>query len=107
MKALPMKREDEGYVPCPAKEATHLRLELPGPFPNRFIPIILKGSRSRHAGTVWSWNGDTEKPTLRPSIKTWTDEHSCHTWINDGNVVFLDDCTHELAGKTLPLNDVE
>jgi len=107
VKAIPMKREGEAYTPCIAAEATHLRLSLPGPFSNRFIPIITKGSRSRRVDTVWTWNGDTEKPTLRPSVKTWTDDHSCHAWINDGNAIFLDDCTHELAGKTLPLNEVE
>lgn len=27
----------------------------------------------------------------------------CHTFIADGNIQFLGDCTHEMAGKTVPL----
>jgi hypothetical protein len=34
-------------------------------------------------------------------------EHVCHTWINDGKVQFLGDCTHEFAGQTLDLLDVD
>lgn len=31
----------------------------------------------------------------------------CHSYIEEGNIRFLDDCTHELAGKTVPLPDFE
>ncbi len=75
----------------------------------------------------WTWNGDTEKPTLRPSLLTTgtypaTDEEielimmkvkvepkpfTCHVWVNDGMVEYLNDSTHEFAGKTLPLLDIE
>ena len=30
----------------------------------------------------------------------------CHTFITDGQVQFLSDCTHEYAGQTLPLPDI-
>jgi hypothetical protein len=30
----------------------------------------------------------------------------CHTFITNGMVQFLSDCTHELAGQTLPLPDL-
>ncbi len=105
MKAKPFKKNE----PCEATEATHVLLHMPGPIPNRVIPVQLKGTR---AGTGnWSWNGDTEKPTLKPSIKSWTGDSTgdiiCHTFVNDGMVQFLEDCTHELAGQTLPLLDVD
>lgn len=29
----------------------------------------------------------------------------CHSFVTDGNIQFLDDCTHELKGKTVPLED--
>jgi hypothetical protein len=29
----------------------------------------------------------------------------CHSLVTDGNIQFLDDCTHELKGKTVPLED--
>jgi hypothetical protein len=27
----------------------------------------------------------------------------CHTWITDGQVIFLSDCSHEYAGRTVDL----
>jgi hypothetical protein len=118
MKARPLKLLPDGSKEfCEPSEATHVWLSLPGPFMNRFIPVQIKGTR---AGTGnWTWNGDTEKPTLRPSIATWTPaiprkgdlpplpEIRCHTWITDGKVIFLDDCTHEFKGQTLDMLDVE
>jgi hypothetical protein len=32
--------------------------------------------------------------------------HRCHTFIRGGMVEFLSDCTHALAGQTLPLPDL-
>lgn len=32
--------------------------------------------------------------------------HRCHTFIRGGMVEFLGDCTHALAGQTLPLPDL-
>lgn len=113
MKAKPMKLiYGEGYVPCEVEQASHVQLHCPGPFPNRFIPVQLKGTR---AGTGnWSWNGDVEKPTLKPSIRTSATfevtnrvEKVCHSFVNDGKIQFLGDCTHELAGQTLDLLEVE
>jgi hypothetical protein len=105
MKALPMKLEEGTYTPCTVEEVTHIQLDLPGPISYRMIPVITKGTRNGTGN--WSWNGDTEKPTLKPSISTTNGHMKCHTFITDGNVRFLKDCTHSLAGKTLPLNEVE
>lgn len=107
MKAKPMKRVGESFTPCKIQEAEYIELCLPGPFPSRWVPVILKGSRSSVAGAVWSWNGDTEKPTLKPSIATTDGTIKCHIWINDGKVIFLNDCTHDLAGQTLEMNEVK
>jgi hypothetical protein len=106
MKAKPLKIADGGYVPCMADEATHLQFNVPGPFPTRIIPVIRKGTR---AGTgCWSWNGDTEKPTIKPSVSTTNGRNTkCHSFINDGKIQFLADSTHEFAGQTLDLLDVE
>jgi len=82
-------------------------------------------------GPRWGWNGDMDNPTFTPSVLVRSGHHSsyfkpgdrcwcvhaaenpdeepvfkcvvCHTFITDGMVQFLDDCTHELAGKTVPL----
>jgi len=97
--------EGGALIECEPSKATHVWLHMPGPIPNRLLPVILKGSR---AGTnCWSWNGDIESPTLKPSIRSRDGVHTCHTFVNDGVVKFLPDCTHALAGKTLELLDIE
>jgi hypothetical protein len=73
----------------------------------------------------WSFNGDYEKPTFSPSILVrgtlpLTDEeydllikgervvptpYVCHSFVTDGNIQYLNDCTHELAGQTVVLLD--
>jgi len=105
MKAKPYKLIDKEYRPCNPNEATHVELNMPGPIPFRMIPVILKGSRKDTE--CWSWNGNTERPTLKPSILTQRPNVKCHTWVNDGKAQFLDDCSHELAGQTVELLEVE
>lgn len=113
MKAKPLKFVyGDGYYPCEPKEATHVELNMPGPIPTRLIPVMIGGTR---AGTGnWTWNGDTERPTLKPSILTKVDYSVngrpniiCHSFVNDGMVQFLTDSTHELAGQTVPLLDID
>lgn len=108
MKAKPLKfLAGEGFVGCPVKDATHIAFHLPGPTGKLTLPVITSGTR---AGTnAWTWNGDTEKPTLRPSVLTTNGEGrwKCHSWITDGQAIFLPDSTHEHAGKTIDLLDVE
>lgn len=61
----------------------------------------------QHNGANWSWNGSMEKPTFQPSVlstyETPTMKRVCHTYITDGVVNFLDDCTHEFKGQHVPL----
>lgn len=106
MKARPVKLiYAKGYFDCPVEEATHVELRMPGPIPTRYIPVILKGQRF---GTdCWTWNGSVDAPTLRPSILSETHEHRCHTWVENGQAVFLPDSTHELAGQTVDLLDIK
>lgn len=61
-------------------------------------------------GAKWSWNGSEEKPTFSPSVlvtANYTDVSKlsdvCHSFVRDGNIQFLSDCTHGLAGQTVPL----
>lgn len=111
MRAQPVICIDKRDVPCEPGEATHVWLRLPGPLEYRRLPVILRGKRD---GTpCWSWNGDTEKPTLKPSILSKAPygpekiEIRCHSFVNDGQVQFLNDCSHEFAGQTLDLLDVD
>jgi hypothetical protein len=83
-------------------------------------------------GPRWTWNGDVERPVFGPSVlvrgvKRLTDERHaawmrgeplpepvpqiCHTFVGcngaqPGEIVYLSDCTHELAGKVIPLPDM-
>lgn len=57
----------------------------------------------------WTFNNDFEKPTLSPSVlvtKSWKKEPTaCHCFIKSGKIQFLNDCAHELAGKTVEMTD--
>lgn len=79
------------------------------------------------SGPRWGWNGDAERPTFTPSILVqyphWeppaTMENRdkiesgeivqtkvdgvCHSFVTDGRIQFLGDCTHHLAGKTVAI----
>lgn len=62
--------------------------------------------------TFWDFNKDMEKPTISPSFLTWWDEGEkrvpfrCHSFIKDGMIQFLGDCTHKLTNQTVPLPDI-
>lgn len=63
-----------------------------------------------HAPTDgWSFNGDHQRPTFSPSILVrWNapdGEKICHSYVRDGRIQFLGDCTHALAGQTVDLPD--
>jgi hypothetical protein len=66
-------------------------------------------------GIAWSFDGNLEKPTFTPSLLMWgggTAEDPrpafrCHTFVRNGQVEYLGDCTHSYAGKTIPLPELE
>ena len=88
-------------------------------------------------GACWGFNGNVDNPTFTPSLLvrsghyvpghesdhcwcTYNKEqvekgedpasftcHICHSFITDGKIQFLGDCTHHLAGKTVELPDVD
>jgi hypothetical protein len=75
------------------------------------------------SGPRWGFNGDYDRPTFTPSVLVrgtrpiTDDEHRrimagetikpeplvCHSFVTDGQIQFLGDCTHALAGQTVPL----
>lgn len=75
---------------------------------------------------IWTFNGDFENPTVSPSIlvrgtEDLTDEQCerimagekfkpkpfvCHSFVQNGQIQFLDDCTHKLAGQTVELPEI-
>lgn len=77
---------------------------------------------------VWGWNGSMESPTFTPSILVTgvapltEQEHAaylrgeglpeprplvCHSFVTDGRIQFLGDCTHKLACQTVDLLDID
>lgn len=61
-------------------------------------------------GPLWMWNQCTDSVTLEPSILVNAQgpyfnpgAPICHSFLREGQLQFLGDCTHELAGKTVPL----
>ena len=51
----------------------------------------------------WVFNNDLERPTFTPSLLNWNEQMRCHLFLCDGHLQFLGDCTHHLAGQTVPL----
>lgn len=84
----------------------------PGCGENHGLPV---GDGTRHPR--WTFNGDKQKPTLTPSILARTgpwvsgpkqgQTEICHSYVRDGQIQFLGDCTHKLAGQTVPLPPIE
>ena len=93
-------------------------------------PGCKEGHLIRHGdgpGPRWTWNGDALRPTFHPSVlvtrEIWSPPvtpenleqwrqapwqqtkvaHICHSFVTDGRMQFLPDCTHELAGQTVDL----
>lgn len=64
--------------------------------------------RPENHSVAWGWNGSPDKPTFTPSILTRSSPRKgsavvCHSFVTDGRIQFLGDCTHELAGQTVEL----
>lgn len=86
---------------------------------------------------IWQFNGNLDLPTFNPSLlwksghycnnppapgNCWCDfkerfpEHGemkipqcdiCHSFVRDGRIQFLSDCTHALANRTADLPEIE
>ena len=80
----------------------------------------------------WEFNGDIEKPTFHPSLLVrsghYMKEHKgecwctynrnhpeenntyncciCHSFVIDGKIQYLNDCTHAMAGQSIELEDI-
>jgi hypothetical protein len=98
--------------------------------------FMCPGCKEMHQVTVgdgpgprWGFNGDYDRPTFTPSVLVrghkvirdeagkWTGEWErdasgnpvpsvCHSFVRDGQIQFLGDCTHALAGQTVSLEAV-
>ena len=66
-------------------------------------------SKPNRLGAIWSFNGDFEKPTIKPSLNLYSEGvgYRCHSIITDGKISFCSDSTHALSGQTVELPDVD
>lgn len=54
---------------------------------------------------AWTFNGNFDKPSFSPSLLYPSKPIRCHLYVTDGQIIFLSDCQHELAGKTVELQE--
>ena len=79
------------------------------------------------AAHAWGFNGNYDAPTFTPSILVTgtvpiTEDEAvrimrgetvepkpmrCHSFVTDGKIQFLADCTHALGGQTVPLEALQ
>jgi hypothetical protein len=98
---------------CPGCEQTHV--------------VWVEGATQ---GPKWEWNGSLDRPTFSPSILVRSGHYApgqppgrlcwctyearygkpapfkcvvCHSFVTEGRIQFLGDCTHALAGQTVLL----
>ena len=86
-------------------DAEHLAFHCPG---CGCVHIV------RHAGPnpVWGWNGSMDKPTFNPAIhanygNTNPEAPVCHSFVRDGEILFLIDSRHKFAGQRVEVPDWE
>ena len=76
-----------------------------------------KCGQHRVPKTRWKMTGTVDNPTLAPSLKETVNPPSskdyrpgipttvCHVVVENGILKFGNDCTHDLAGKHVPMED--
>lgn len=81
---------------------------------------VIAVETANSSGARWTFDGNHEAPTFSPSINIRVGPYPtapagrpdagkidiCHYFIRSGSVEFLADCTHPLAGRTVPLPDL-
>lgn len=64
-------------------------------------PVRIKG---------WQFDGNVDRPTFAPSVLTTMPDgngkYVCHSFVRDGKIQFLGDCTHALKGQTVDLPEL-
>jgi hypothetical protein len=74
--------------------------------------FICPGCNSVHAfDDRWEFNNDFDKPTISPSflqkgfLSSKYPDGICHSYIKEGRIQYLNDCSHELKGQTVEMVD--
>ena len=62
---------------------------------------------------VWKFNGNLDSPTFRPGIHLQRPSSDgqgvmvCNLFVTDGWLYFWNDCSHELSGLSVAMEDVQ
>ncbi len=95
-----------GILESPTGSSAMLVFECPGCRYGHGVNVRVPAGSSV---PCWQWNGSLESPTVEPSILVNASKLGgyplCHSFLRDGKLQFLSDSTHELAGKTVPLEE--
>jgi hypothetical protein len=94
-RCLPVTSKDIiiGYIiECPACESSHL-----------FYTNLSNPNQN------WGFNNNLDKPTFTPSMLIYPSQiqKRCHSFVRDGKIQYLNDCDHDLKGKTVDLPDID
>jgi hypothetical protein len=95
-------------TPADVLASTKLRLVAGAPAVLFHCPGCDMTHQVQFAGaTHWVMDGTPDHPTFWPSIKvtrpTMLADEICHSFITEGMITFLDDCTHALKGQKIPM----
>lgn len=67
-------------------------------------------SSGEYPSPEWWYNESRNTPTFKPSLLVkFVDENGdqqCHSFVENGKIRFLNDCAHELAGKTVDMIEI-
>lgn len=95
--------------PTPGTYRT-IRIEFVTPTNEFLLWFFCPGCDGAHAIPItglraWAFDGNYDSPTLSPSLLTYKTNVSpqCHSFIRAGQIQFLQDCGHALAGQTVDL----
>jgi hypothetical protein len=77
---------------------------------NKYM-FYCEGCKQNHSfDERWTFNGDIVKPTFTPSLlynASVPNRPTCHSYVTDGKIQYLNDCTHTLAGQTIDLKPID
>ena len=96
------------------------KLRSTSPGPAHWCPAcgtlhIFYTERPTPSGARWTWDGNADAPTFRPSMVVSygsipgdkdAPAERCHYFLRAGQLEYLADSTHALAGQTVPLPDL-
>ncbi len=81
-----------------------------------YLPGEIEALKERNGGKLpdqmpprWTFNGNLERPTFTASLLINKDhpKSRCHLFVTDGQIVYQQDCHHDLRGKTVAMVDID